>query len=57
LAAQTNVNQIQAAVVRTFLYRILIVLAFLGLAAQLWRLQVSQGATLRARARISATMF
>lgn len=50
MATQSNVNQIQAAVVRTFLYRIFIVLAFLALATQLWRLQVSQGATLRARA-------
>ena len=43
-------NQTQAVVVRTFLYRILIILAFFGLAIQLWRLQVNQGDVLRARA-------
>lgn len=43
-------NQIQAAIIRTFLYRIVILLAFIVLAGQLWRLQINQGATLRARA-------
>ena len=46
----TTVNQSQAAIVRTFLYRIAILLVFFVLASQLWRLQISQGATLRSAA-------